>query len=59
MNPGTHPCDLIGIKFVRAEMEFFFGDSVANTYPDEWERNINQIASKLQERTDGAFERLL
>ena len=29
---------------------------MATMYPDEWERNINQIASKLQERTDGASE---
>ena len=50
MNPGTHPCDLMGIKFVRAEMEFFFGDSVANTYPDEWERNISRIASTLYQQ---------
>ena len=53
-NPGLHPSGLKDNKYVELEMTFFFGDSVATKYPDEWARNIRKIASKLQERsTDG------
>lgn len=40
------------IQFVEAEMDIFFGDCVATAYPLEWNRIINKIASKLQERFD-------
>ena len=47
---GSFPSGLKIIEYVRAEMDMFFGDSVAKIYPDEWESNIRRIAHTLDVR---------